>query len=475
MLETTIIWGAPLPSRSGLGEHSDVVAKNADRKRALLTFEQMNAAGARSRTLEAILDTGVPSVSGAVTPKEDAIGLLMLAAEVEHSLMTSYLYTALSLRGTPANIVREVAAQEMGHLMTVQNLLLSLCGLSGEGIPALIHLGRDGLRRASPRNPLPLQLMAASHEMMARFVVVERPALLLDPQLCARLDELEREVETDGISVNPLYALYAAIRWIFQVDDAPDEVGLSPALGLKPGWHIGDGDFADAAMIAPFTAEVGEWGSVPELIVEPVLGRADALFAIDRITAQGEGVPGASNSHFSAFIGLLDRFDSGSVSVKPLPRSPTLIDPALHEDPQAISITNAYARLWTSLFEHCYALLILDIAWGYAQPKGIPRTRLVELCIDTMRHVIGDLSVHLTRLPLDVDATKKAGPSYRLEDETIPADVLGFKCRYAVLIGLQDMSLASIRQAPEFPSDAFGEQYLATIELLAQARKPYLP
>src|SRR5262249_38031742 len=45
----------------------------------------------------AILAAGVPRIAGAATPKEDALGLLRLAAEVEHALLVQYLYAAASI------------------------------------------------------------------------------------------------------------------------------------------------------------------------------------------------------------------------------------------------------------------------------------------------------------------------------------------------------------------------------------------
>src|SRR5262245_8940053 len=126
--------------------------------------------------LRAALDVaGIPRVADASTPRDDAIGLLMLAAEVEHALMVQYLYASHSLRSGPARLVAHVAIEEMGHLITVQNLLLVLGGTTAEGIPARLHLGRDGLRRKSPHNPFPLTLQKVAHSVLARFVVAERP------------------------------------------------------------------------------------------------------------------------------------------------------------------------------------------------------------------------------------------------------------------------------------------------------------
>jgi hypothetical protein len=38
-----------------------------------------------------------PRIADAATPKDDAIGLLKLAAEVEHALLVQYLYAASSI------------------------------------------------------------------------------------------------------------------------------------------------------------------------------------------------------------------------------------------------------------------------------------------------------------------------------------------------------------------------------------------
>src|SRR4051812_33662643 len=84
----------------------------------------------------AILAAGVPSVSDASTPRDDAIGLLQLAAEVEHALLVQYLYAAASIDASAGgdnkvahNTLTTIAIQEMGHLVAVQNLLLAIGGV----------------------------------------------------------------------------------------------------------------------------------------------------------------------------------------------------------------------------------------------------------------------------------------------------------------------------------------------------------
>lgn len=73
------------------------------------------------------------------TLRDDLIGLLHIASQIEHDLMVQYLFAAYSLGGEEAkrhpDFVREcrdtllaVAREEMGHLLTLQNILLLLGG-----------------------------------------------------------------------------------------------------------------------------------------------------------------------------------------------------------------------------------------------------------------------------------------------------------------------------------------------------------
>src|SRR5204863_2080786 len=79
----------------------------------------------------------LPDLSGFPTPAEKAQFLLHAAAEVEHALLVQYLYAAYSLK-KPGDVtdpaqqaalsqwprsLRGIAKEEMGHLLTVQNLL----------------------------------------------------------------------------------------------------------------------------------------------------------------------------------------------------------------------------------------------------------------------------------------------------------------------------------------------------------------
>src|SRR5688500_4434005 len=82
-----------------------------------------------------LIRVGVPNAVGVTSARYYAVALLELAAEVEHALLVQYLYTAQSIEvsTTPAAEdyhvkVMNIAIQEMGHLITLENLLLLVRG-----------------------------------------------------------------------------------------------------------------------------------------------------------------------------------------------------------------------------------------------------------------------------------------------------------------------------------------------------------
>ncbi|MBV8510982.1 MAG: hypothetical protein JO289_12530, partial [Xanthobacteraceae bacterium] len=76
---------------------------------------------------------GDPKKPRELTWYEYVLVLLQIGASIEHALMVQYLYAAYSLADTePAKRWREtllaIAREEMGHLLTVQNILTLLGG-----------------------------------------------------------------------------------------------------------------------------------------------------------------------------------------------------------------------------------------------------------------------------------------------------------------------------------------------------------
>lgn len=421
----------------------------------------------------AILKAGIPSVDGAATPKEDAIGLLMLAAEVEHALMVQYLYTAQSISGRDARPITAVAVQEMGHLLTVHNLLLALEGVNREGKPKILHFGRDGLRNGGELNPMPLILEPVSQGALAKYVVVERPHHISDPELATRIAELEKLVDVD---VNPVFALYAAITWIFQKSDAEPGSPLSTGLGFKPGWHLDESDFSDSEILEKFTANEMEWPSSQGLIVDRVLDQTDAQRALKRITEQGEGLPASDqNSHFAIFLAMLDKFEAGLIEASPMPRTPWTEGQSNPEDPQAVELTDPYTVFWARMFNCCYQLVLLDIAWALCHELGEQRRKLVSLTIDEMENVIGPVAAQLQTRPVATGGETKAGPTYAIDSEFMPTTSDEFHHRYSELLTRLDGLERAISKSPEFEDDWDGAANLDAIKFYKTKREPFLP
>jgi len=468
MRRPRILWRKPFPKNAATDAFLTEIAPVTALATPLLPASPLR---------DALLIAGIPSVEGATTPKEDAIGLLMLAAEVEHALMVQYLYAAQSLRGNAARTVARIAVEEMGHLITVENLLLALTGTSDEGLPALIHLGRDNLRRYSDRNPLPFTLEKVTHTTLAKFVVVERPQEISDPDLRRRVGMLEDEAAEAGAQPHPVYALYAAIRWLFQPsDEAIGGLDLSADLGLRPGWHVAEQDFVQAEIIDRFASTETEWHSIPGLIVATAHNHSEALAAIDAITAQGEGIPGSPDSHFAQYLELLDSFEAGEMRVAPLPRTPYVREQTPPEDRFPTEITNSYTRLWGQLFNLQYELSLVDIAWAISQPHDNPaRTAMIDITVDAMNGVIQPLSKDMTERALDNKYPMKAGPPYGPANQSMPLSIAEFRARFDSLLTRQTALFETIRLAPEFAADTVGNIRLSDIVQQNHARAPYLP
>jgi len=73
-----------------------------------------------------LAEVGVPATNE--LPEQELVRFLQDASEIEQGLMLQYLYATYSLK-VPliAGIVRLIAIEEMGHFVTVQNLLAA-CG-----------------------------------------------------------------------------------------------------------------------------------------------------------------------------------------------------------------------------------------------------------------------------------------------------------------------------------------------------------
>ena len=80
--------------------------------------------------LNLFAETGIPQPPLSLDVHQEAIYFLRCGAEIEHALLVQYLYGAYSVAingdaalGDLQESVLEIAREEMGHLLTVQNLI----------------------------------------------------------------------------------------------------------------------------------------------------------------------------------------------------------------------------------------------------------------------------------------------------------------------------------------------------------------
>lgn len=296
-----------------------------------------------------------------LAPRDELIFLLHTAAEIEHALMVQYLFAWFSLRtgdqtltddqrtlvGNWASAIFQVAKEEMGHLITVQNLLRSIGGP--------LNLEREDMPFRSMLYPFPFQLEPLSKHSLAKYVFAEMPAESeMDPQYAEVVAEARRNVPSDD-QLNHVGVLFARILEL--IDEVPTEVFHNE----RPGFQAAFDDWA---------------GGDSAVIVETIRSKSDAKRAVEEIAEQGEGMTSPApdslqDSHFETFFGIYNEFpgDGSWSPVYPIPDNvntlqlesddvePDLIDEVLRQG----SITHAKSRLFAQLFNQRYRMLLLSL------------------------------------------------------------------------------------------------------------------
>jgi hypothetical protein len=335
--------------------------------------------------------------------------LLLIASEIEHSLLIQYLYAGYSLADqppagphVPANAqslltswrltILRIAREEMAHLVTVQNLRSIL------GLPA--SLDREPFPYQSPLYPFPFELEPVSKHSLAKYVVAEMPA---DPD--ENIDDIIAEATgAAGSPVNRVGIVYSTLESVF----------------LDPN-KLADDDFAfDAA--AAYQALPVDWtsGGGGNMIVDPLHSRDQAVAAIRQISQQGEGprktAPGDPPSHFERFLAIYRAFpDSGW---NPATATPT--NPATSSINGGSPITDPASLAWAKFANVRYRALLTCVAHAHSIPGPTDgsngrtiKGNLIDWAFEEMagrsKAGLGHISHILKALPLSAggDPTKQ--------------------------------------------------------------------
>jgi len=137
------------------------------------------------------IETPTPASAAVAPTRERLIFALCEAAELEHTLMCTYLYAAFSLKSGEAEglsaaeaeavarwrrTIIDVAIDEMGHLAAVWNITSAL-----GGVP---FFGRDNFPLGFGRLPagIVVKLAPFNPDTLQHFVYLERPHESAEPE-----------------------------------------------------------------------------------------------------------------------------------------------------------------------------------------------------------------------------------------------------------------------------------------------------
>lgn len=383
--------------------------------------------------------------------RDEAVFLLTAAAEIEHALMVQYLYAAYSVRVTGPqagelqkiqNLLLQIAREEMGHLVTVQNLLHLVGGP--------LNLGRDRGPYADEIYPFRFTLEPVTRDSLAKYVTAESPQDL--PEKMTTEDKnLVGTIRHDAVAANG----GNEIRHV-----GPLFERLVVLFGDPTDGGLADDDFrtdTEALQAAP-----GDWGFAPlnqadgaPLIIGSFPGtdvaglRSAARAAVREIADQGEGFdippagPQAGESHFERFLDIYKRVSSlldqdvvitwpvvVNPNTVPKPEAGWVAADELESAAEALvadgRITEPRARAWAQLFDLRYRMLLGQLAHfllldqetyisaaGPRQGDRTARGLLLLGAFDEMRH-LKKIAGKLVQMPKDPGGAVHAGPPFEL-------------------------------------------------------------
>ncbi len=393
-----------------------------------------------------IEEIGIPTFDPA-TPIEDLRGLLETAVEVEHALMVQYLYALYSVRSMPElepvqESLQTIAVQEMGHLMTVENLVLLVGGRP--------YISRQDLSPQADKDPIPFRLEPLTRHSLAKYVAAESPLLGEGDPGFEELAKIVEEARIASMSdIHRVGLIYAAIYWLFQKGDGVEGPWTNlPRQGFRPGWHVGDADLQSAGAILSRQADLSEWGaSVPDFFVNSTETREKALDAILKIAAQGEGLENMEGSHFDKFRTVYREFDSLPQPVAiDVPVDPTVgTAPESSEEGEHNRISNPRTRKWANLFDGRYRILLLCLRQTFFYDKADAAQRTIRMTLrnwamQEMRRGLRPIALELVTQPrfegdIPKSATVFAAPTFGLDEDAVsdPETLLGYWKRHKAL------------------------------------------
>jgi hypothetical protein len=371
--------------------------------------------------------------------------LLHIGAEIEHSLMVQYLYAAYSLGGAQVPVehrakvarwqasILAVAKEEMGHLLTVQNILTLI------GAP--INLDRADLPWDAPFYPFPFQLEPLTLDSLACYVYAEMPAeghdalagaSHPDQDLLERIKKrATRRAAHTPHRVGELYD--EIITLIGDTCHVREELFQEQTYAVQASsddWGRGyqpDPRLLDAAGSVKPAGKPARVSSQANVMIDRVATRGQAVEALKALALQGEAPDSIDGTkelcHFDRFVTIYKELEElqgkGWQPARPVAVNPTTFKDPDHPDRPGY-ISAKHSREWASLFNLRYRMLLRYLAHTFRLAR-VTRNDSPNLRAMVMHRVFGEMynlktiAGILVRLPMhESDTTQLAGPPFEM-------------------------------------------------------------
>ncbi|MBV1703651.1 MAG: CDGSH iron-sulfur domain-containing protein [Hyphomicrobiales bacterium] len=365
--------------------------------------------------------------------REELVGLLAEAAEIEHGLMCCYLYAAFSLRtsddgGLDAErraavrrwrgTVLDVAIEEMLHLGLVANLM--------SAIGARPNFSRQNFPVAPGVHPagVVVELRRFDEATLDHFVFLERPEGTDLPDGTGFASTRTYERRMDPGALLPTAQDFLTVGHLYRSVSAGFE-RLAAKLGER-ALFCG----APEAQMGPGVSGFGAMIRVADL--------AGAKRAIEAIVEQGEGAPGhAENGHYAKFLSVRDEFRALREADPTFdPAWPAAHNPVLRMPPTPegrVHVTEAEPRRLLDVANSAYGLMLRCLMAAFGQPDAdeTDQAAFYGAAIDLM-HAVAPLAERLARLPATDAGAPTAGMTFTLPRSVTPLASVPLALRFAV-------------------------------------------
>lgn len=366
--------------------------------------------------------------------------LLSIDAMLEHSLMVQYLYTAYSMDNSflpeavntqeKTEVYRKqlfkwkelilgVAKEEMGHFISVQNLLRFL--------GSALNFGRQDFPWNSQLHPFPFELEPFSFKAIAKYVYAESPegwyenkngeVDKADAAAHALITKiLEKEKTEMGV---PVGVIFEKALEILKDDAYAEELTFHadtyPCQAKFDEWGRGykDGERGRSKMTDADAEKFDR--RTPDVLVEPLQTRYDAIAALEEIAEQGEATQDLDEtpSHFRRFLEVFKEmmvYGEDTRFTKPVVTNPYIATNSEEDLKKENAITHPVTKLWANLSNVRYKLLLAFLTHSFLLDDGVNQSRKSTPRGLIINATFGEMYNIRTLATLLTDAPVKAKP-----------------------------------------------------------------